>query len=210
MNNIFQVQEYFVSNGAKKKYEGWHKILNNYAKEEIHISKYNKTYNTEKLKNHLYSIKYILYGNLPEKYGGVNEDDIVLLRGLYESSLQPIQYNNPLKITKQSEIYNQVFNLIITEQDILNPLCNCCLIEFRDKDKGWKTSKNKEREYFKDNDDIEYITSNYIHICPDCDNLLNQLQRYTELEMVKFNKNIFLNQSAEYIEYQSVCFSLLR
>tara|TARA_Y100000389_G_C17441362_1_gene508756 strand:- start:332 stop:964 length:633 start_codon:yes stop_codon:yes gene_type:complete len=210
MNNIFEVQKYFITNGAKKKYENWETILNNYKKDEIYIKKYNRKYNTEKLRKHLYSIKYILYGHLPKKYGGVNKDDIELLKELYISSEQSIKNNKTLKITKQTEIYNQLFNLIITEQDILNPLCNCCLTEFGDKDKGWKTSKNKEREYFKDKDDIEYITSNYIHICPNCNKLLYQIQQYKELEMNTFNKNIFLNQSSEYIEYQSLCFSLLR
>jgi len=210
MNNIFEVQKYFITNGAKKKYENWETILNNYKKYEIYIKKYNRKYNTEKLRKHLYSIKYILYGHLPKKYGGVNKDDIELLKELYISSEQSIKNNKTLKITKQSEIYEQLFNLIITEKDILNPLCNCCLTEFNDNDKGWKTSKNKEKEYFKDNSNIEYITSNYIHICPNCNKLLYQIQQYKELEMNTFNKNIFLNQSSKYIEYQSLCFSLLR
>ena len=137
MNNIFEVQKYFITNGAKKKYENWETILNNYKKDEIYIKKYNRKYNTDKLRKHLYSIKYILYGDLPEKYGGINKNDIELLKKLYISSEQSIQNNKPLKITKQSEIYNQLFNLIITEKDILNPLCNCCLIEFKDDDKGF-------------------------------------------------------------------------
>ena len=197
MNNIFQVREYLDSINAKENYKIWELKLENYSKDTLYLKKENKTIDKNKLLNHLKNLKYILFGNLPKQYGGIGEDNLLLLKS-----------SNPIN---EDEIYQRLFHLIITKKDIVTPLCNCCRQEYSNKDKGWKTTKNKEKEYFKDNNDVEYIGSNYLHICPKCHFLLkSRIPLYNKLNLEKFNKNVFLRQSDEYIEYQPICFKLLQ
>lgn len=199
MNNIFEVKEYLNTGNPKEKYELWEKQLTNYTRETIHIKKINKTLDTKKLLYHLKGLKYIIFGNLPEKYGGIGIENLEILKN-----------QNKILINKQKDIYNNLFNIVITKKGIKNPLCNCCLMEFSNKNKGWKTTINKETEYFKDKDGIEFIGTNYLHICPICNNLLKlKIQQYGELKMQKFNKNVFLQQSDEYFDYQPIVFKLL-
>ena len=196
MNNVFEVSQFLKTRNAKQKYEYWVDQLNKYSKDSIYLKKQNKHVNKTKLLKHLNNIKYIIYGNLPKEYGGVG------LKNLKRLRLNDNEDND--------DIYEEIFNLILTPKDIITPLCNCCLVEFKNKDKGWKTTKKKEKEYFKDLDGNEYISENYIHICKDCHILLtNKIEKYKQLEIEKFNKNVFLKQTDEYMEYQPICFKLL-
>jgi hypothetical protein len=199
MNNVFQVSEYLKSRDAKLKYELWEKQLLNYTKETIYIKNQDKHINKDKLLSHLTHIKYIIYGKLPHKYGGIGEENITLLNS-----------SNKITESEKDDIYNRLFHLILTEKDIITPLCNCCLTEFSNKDKGWKTTKDKETEYFKDDDGIEFISSNYLHVCDRCHcQLKDKIPKYNELHLIKFNKNVFSVQTDEYMEYQPICFKLV-
>lgn len=199
MNNVFQVSEYLKSKNASSKYELWEKQLLHYKKDTIYLKKQDKHINKDKLLEHLTHIKYIVYGNLPSHYGGIGGENLTLLNS-----------SNKITEKEQDDIYNRLFHLILTEKDIITPLCNCCLREFSNKDKGWKTTKDKEKEYFKDNDGVEYISSNYLHICDICHHLLKErIPKYSELQLTKFNKNVFSTQTDEYMEYQPICFKLL-
>ena len=117
MNNIFEVKEYLNTGNPKEKYELWEKQLTNYTRETIHIKKINKTLDTKKLLYHLKGLKYIIFGNLPEKYGGIGIENLEILKN-----------QNKILINKQKDIYNNLFNIVITKKGIKNALCNCCLI----------------------------------------------------------------------------------
>ena len=200
MNNIFETNKFLKSINANIKYDYWHNQLKKYNKEKIYLKKYNKHINKNTLLEHLNNIKYVIYGNLPLKYGGIEKSYLELLRS-----------ENCITDKDQLQIYNNLFNLIIPEGNIRFPLCNSCLQEFNPKkNKNWKTSENKEKEYLKDNDGNEFIGLNYVHICNKCHILLyNKIKPYKKLKMKKFNKNVFMFQLEEFMEYQPICYKLI-
>ena len=199
MNNIKDIQTYLAEINAQKNYEFWVEKLSNYSKKTIFIQKQQREINKDKLLHHLNNLKYLIYGDLPQNYGGLRE------------SLEKLKEDRQIDADENSEIFEKLFQLVIPSDDIKYPLCNSCLKEFKPKNKNWKTSIKKELEYIIDKKGTRYEGKNYLHICSTCHMLLlEKIDSYKEIKMEKFDKNKFLRQSEEYLEYQPICFKLLQ
>lgn len=198
MYNIFEIHKLLKSNESKQIYKYlklylYNKILDN----ESIINIYNNTYNIILLYKYLTNIEYLIFANIKDINGGIIIDDINKLK------------NNLLTNIEKENIFNKLFNTIITKENIKYPLCNCCLKKFISVDEDWKTSKNQCKEFYYNNK--KYTSFNYIHICGECDILLNDklTEYYNKIDMIIFNKQVFHKQSLDYIKYEPICFDLL-
>ena len=199
MNNIKDIQTYLAEINAQKNYEFWVEKLSNYSKKTIFMQKQQREINKDKLLHHLNNLKYLIYGDLPKTYGGL------------QKNLEKLKEDRQIDADENSEIFEKLFQLVIPSDGIKYPLCNSCLKEFKPKNKNWKTSKKKELEYIIDKKGTKYEGKNYLHICSTCHILLlEKIDRYKEIKMEKFDKNKFSRQSEEYLEYQPICFKLLQ
>lgn len=192
----------------KIKYKYIQKFIKNLGSQNKEtISILNIEYDIINLLQHINNIEYLIFSELKEN-GGLDLNMNIL--------------NYKLNLTEQEQdiIYNKLFDMIIVNRDIYNPLCNCCLAEYNTSYESnistdttstytrstWMTSKCYHKELYK-----HYISHNYLHICNKCNLLLKQKLKkyYDSLQLIPMTQHEFNKQTAGFMKYQSLIFNLL-
>jgi len=199
MNNIFDINKLLNTDDIKAKYKYIQKFLtlkDKLSKESI-ITIINIDYNLKSVLHHVNNLEYLIFTQLRPN-GGIGE---------YMNILKDISYTED---SHQNILYTKLFDMVIVDKDINNPLCNCCLTEYNPQyDSQWYTSSCTHKEIY--NSGKQYISYNYIHICNKCNECLKvKIKKYYDtLKLIPFSKDIFNKQSIAFIKYQTLIFNLL-
>jgi hypothetical protein len=197
MNNIFEISKILNTDDIKIKYKYIQTQLILKCKLMKDITILDSTYNTKLLLHHINNLEYLIFATIKQN-GGFGE---------YMSILSG---DTPIDDNTQELLYNKLFDMVLIDKNIDNPLCNCCLNEYnQDGDVVWYTTRNTHKEYYTD--DKQYISYNYIHICNSCNEFLKiKIKKYYKsLQLIPFSVDVFNEQSVVFIKYQTLLFNLL-
>jgi len=202
--NIFDINKLLKKDDIKIKYRYIQKYLTLKATlsnvETINII--NIDYNLKKLIHHTNNVEYLIFADIKIN-GGIGDNMDMLLSDM------------DLREEQQSVLYNKLFDMVIVNKKIDNPLCNCCLTDYNPYDKStWYTSSSTHKEVYKYNKDgisHNFISSNYLHICNRCNDLLRiKIKRYNDtLKLIPFTDVEFKKQTISFMKYEPLLFNLL-
>jgi len=203
MNNIFTICSLLDTDDIKTNYKYIQRCIKSKCDTPMcssSITILDIEYDIHDLYQHINNIEYLIFADIKEN-GGL---------GVYMNILKS---DTHITEAEQDLIYNKLFEMVIVDKEINNPLCNCCLTESNNdpSNSNWMTSSVEFKEIFIDNKSNHYTSHNYLHICNSC-NILLQLKLkkyYNSLKLIPMTRYEFNKQTAGFMRFQSLIFNLL-